>query len=71
MREALKLSNVTDAELAAIPKPQGDALANYMQFGSSYEAVAVALTIPIGTVKSRINRARTKIAAARALAAQA
>jgi RNA polymerase sigma-70 factor (ECF subfamily) len=31
----------------------------------SYEDVAVALQIPIGTVRSRINRARRKLEGAR------
>lgn len=37
--------------------------------GESYEAIAIAMNVPIGTVKSRINRARSKIAALRGEAA--
>lgn len=57
-----------EASYLALPKTQRDALDAYLQ-GHSYEQIALALSIPLGTVRSRLNRARGAIAAARQTAA--
>lgn len=51
---------VIDA-VAALPDGERDALLLYAWEELSYEEVAAALAIPVGTVRSRLNRARTKI----------
>jgi RNA polymerase sigma-70 factor (ECF subfamily) len=51
---------VADA-LAAIPGPERDALLLHAWEGLSYEEVADALDIPVGTVRSRLNRARRRL----------
>ena len=55
---------VTDAELDAIPKKYADAL-YYNQKGYGYEAAAAVLEINVGTVKSRVNRAKAHLATIR------
>lgn len=42
-----------------------------MSFRSSYEGIAKAKDIPLGTVKSRLNRARLRLVAARRAASAA
>ncbi len=61
----MNVENITEAELAALPDAQRIVLQAYIRLGG-YEKVADEGLIPIGTVKSRINRGRCKIAAARA-----
>jgi RNA polymerase sigma-70 factor (ECF subfamily) len=51
---------VADA-LAAIPAPERDALLLHAWEGLSYDEVADALGIPVGTVRSRLNRARRHV----------
>jgi RNA polymerase sigma-70 factor (ECF subfamily) len=41
-----------------LPEPERDALLLHVWEGLSYDDVAVALGIPVGTVRSRLNRAR-------------
>ena len=53
-------SQVNDA-IAVLPDGERDALALYAFEELSYEDIAVALSIPIGTVRSRINRARKRV----------
>jgi DNA-directed RNA polymerase specialized sigma24 family protein len=60
----------TDAELAALSQPQRAALVTHVSDGLCYSDVAYQLGIPIGTVRSRIHRARAKITAAREKALQ-
>lgn len=59
-------SEFTDAELGTLDIKVRNILTAATCNGNSYQAVAEQFGIPVGTVKSRINRARAKIAAARA-----
>jgi RNA polymerase sigma-70 factor (ECF subfamily) len=54
-------ARVADA-VASLPQPERDALMLHVWEGLSYEEVATALDIPIGTVRSRLNRARGRLA---------
>jgi len=47
--------------IADLPDGERDALLLYAWEELSYEEIAIALTIPIGTVRSRLNRARKKL----------
>jgi RNA polymerase sigma-70 factor (ECF subfamily) len=47
--------------VTALPQPERDALMLHVWEGLSYEEVADALDIPVGTVRSRLNRARGRI----------
>ena len=49
------------AVLAALPAGERDALLLYAWEDLSYAEIAVALDVPVGTVRSRINRARSRI----------
>jgi RNA polymerase sigma-70 factor (ECF subfamily) len=51
---------VADA-VTALPGPERDALVLHVWEGLSYEEVADALSVPIGTVRSRLNRARGRL----------
>jgi RNA polymerase sigma-70 factor (ECF subfamily) len=51
---------VADA-VARLPAGERDALLLHVWEGLSYEDVAAALDVPIGTVRSRINRARRRL----------
>ena len=51
---------VADA-VTSLPQPERDALVLHVWEGLSYEDVASALGIPVGTVRSRINRARGRL----------
>src|SRR5262249_38977465 len=44
-----------------LPAGERDALLLHVWEGLSYEDVAVALEVPVGTVRSRINRARRRL----------
>jgi RNA polymerase sigma factor (sigma-70 family) len=52
------------AALAELSAGDRDALLLFAWGGLSYEEVAAALEIPVGTVRSRLNRARAKVRAA-------
>jgi RNA polymerase sigma-70 factor (ECF subfamily) len=47
--------------VAALPPPERDALILHVWEGLSYEEVAAALGVPVGTVRSRLNRARGRL----------
>jgi DNA-directed RNA polymerase specialized sigma24 family protein len=64
------IREVTEQELEGLPRDQRAALAAHVLGKMNYEAAAAYLQIPIGTVKSRINRARSKIIRMRAKAAE-
>ena len=48
--------------ISSLPKPSRDAISIVFIQGESYEEAAKRLGCPIGTVKSRVNRARERIA---------
>lgn len=52
--------SVADA-IAALPDGERDALLLYVWEDLSYDEIAAALEVPIGTVRSRLNRARTRL----------
>ena len=51
---------VTDA-VAALPVGERDALILFVWEDLGYDEIAAALDIPVGTVRSRLNRARTRM----------
>jgi len=65
--EALEASQASDrlrAAIRALPRVWRDAVVLRDLQGLSYEAVAERLRVPTGTVKSRINRGRARLATA-------
>lgn len=61
MKPKYYVAMVTDEELAALPDAQRNPLVMWMKDAMPYEKIAAELGRPIGTVKSRIYRARKKI----------
>jgi RNA polymerase sigma-70 factor (ECF subfamily) len=51
---------IADA-VTSLPEPERDALVLHVWEGLSYEEVADALGVPIGTVRSRLHRARGRL----------
>jgi RNA polymerase sigma-70 factor (ECF subfamily) len=51
---------VADA-VTSLPVPERDALVLHVWEGLSYEEVADALGVPVGTVRSRLHRARGRL----------
>ena len=49
------------AAIAALPQGERDALLLYAWEGMAYDQIAVALEVPVGTVRSRLNRARGRL----------
>jgi RNA polymerase sigma-70 factor (ECF subfamily) len=47
--------------VTSLPEPERDALVLHVWEGLSYDDVALALAIPVGTVRSRLNRARNRL----------
>jgi RNA polymerase sigma-70 factor (ECF subfamily) len=47
--------------VTSLPEPERDALLLHIWESLSYEEVADALGVPVGTVRSRLNRARTRL----------
>ncbi len=47
--------------MTALPEPERDAVVLHVWEGLSYDDVAEALGVPVGTVRSRLNRARTRL----------
>lgn len=60
----------TDAELDALPLKVRNIVTMCVCNGNPYEMASDHYGVPIGTVKSRINRARAKIAKLRAAAVE-
>jgi RNA polymerase sigma factor (sigma-70 family) len=54
------LPGLVDA-IADLPDGERDALLLYAWEDLSYDEIALALDIPVGTVRSRLNRARTRL----------
>jgi RNA polymerase sigma factor (sigma-70 family) len=48
--------------IASLPRPQQDVIALCTWSGLSYEEAAVALGVPVGTIRSRLSRARASLA---------
>ena len=57
---ARRWSRVAEA-VVSLPPPERDALVLHVWENLSYEDVAAALDIPVGTVRSRLNRARNRL----------
>lgn len=61
--EAQQLGPELAAALASITAPDRDALLLYAWADLTYAQIAAATAVPVGTVRSRINRARTQVRA--------
>ncbi|WP_181774379.1 RNA polymerase sigma factor [Amycolatopsis pittospori] len=55
------MGKLLDGALADLPDGDRDTLTLFAGEGLSYEEIAAALDIPVGTVRSRLNRARRKV----------
>lgn len=60
---------LTESEIKALAAHHADVLTG-IEGGAKYDEIATTLDIPIGTVRSRINRARRALDALRAKAAE-
>jgi RNA polymerase sigma-70 factor (ECF subfamily) len=47
--------------VASLPQAERDTLVLHVWEGLPYDEIAVALGVPVGTVRSRLNRARTRL----------
>ncbi len=56
------LSRTVETAIRALPPEERDALGAVTLFGMSYEDAAAAFEVPVGTVKSRVFRARKTLA---------
>lgn len=57
------MSRTVETAIRALPPEERDALGAVTLFGMSYEQAAEAFSIPVGTVKSRVFRARKTLGA--------
>lgn len=64
--DAIRQVQEAGAEIRALPRHERDVLALIAWGGLSYEETAVALELPIGTVRSRLARARARVGASAA-----
>ncbi len=56
------MSRVVETAIRALPPEERDALGAVTLFGMSYEQAAESFDVPVGTVKSRVFRARRTLA---------
>ncbi|MBB5051151.1 DNA-directed RNA polymerase specialized sigma24 family protein [Afipia massiliensis] len=61
----MKGLTATDAELEQLPRNAQDIL-SLACLGLNYLSIAATLSVPLGTVRSRLHRARARVAAMRA-----
>jgi len=59
-----QIERILDLMLFMEPEEHGEILLSYYYLKMSYEEMAAELTVPVGTVKSRLNRARESLQAA-------
>jgi RNA polymerase sigma-70 factor (ECF subfamily) len=59
--DASRLWGEVAAAIAELPQGERDALLLYAWEGMAYEQIATALEVPVGTVRSRLNRARGRL----------
>ena len=59
--DAVELWSRVAEALALLPDGERDALLLYVWEELSYDEIAAALGVPVGTVRSRINRARQRL----------
>lgn len=62
MTDESPITSIADDELAMLSKHQSLLLYGLLKEGLSYKSLAATHKVPVGTVKSRINRARLAIA---------
>ncbi|WP_398471523.1 hypothetical protein [Tardiphaga sp.] len=69
MKRPFKLTDDDNAHVSKLaPSSQALLIAAETDIGGSYAQLSAFFNIPLGTVKSRINRARNKIEALREIA---
>jgi RNA polymerase sigma-70 factor (ECF subfamily) len=56
------MTNVVEAAIRALPPEERDALGAVTLYGMSYQEAAETFEVPVGTVKSRVFRARRTLA---------
>ncbi|MCE5203668.1 MAG: RNA polymerase sigma factor [Actinomycetia bacterium] len=61
--DALAATEAVEQAIRALPPEERDALGAVTLFGMSYEQAAEAFSVPVGTIKSRVFRARKTIGA--------
>jgi RNA polymerase sigma-70 factor (ECF subfamily) len=59
--DAAQLWGGVATAIAALPRGERDALLLFAWEGMPYEQIATALDVPVGTVRSRLNRARARL----------
>jgi RNA polymerase sigma-70 factor (ECF subfamily) len=60
--DAEQKRNAIASAVNALPRRERDPLLMHVLGGLSYDQIAIASNIPIGTVRSRISRARNRVA---------
>lgn len=59
--DAKRLWAAVAAAIARLPREERDALLLFAWEGMPYDQIAIALDVPVGTVRSRLNRARGRL----------